>query len=520
MTVSQAGSVNLTSVQVPDVIVKIQPPQQNFINGVPSNILGLVGTAQWGPVNSPTVVGSLAQYVAQFGNIQARKYDIGTALWAATLNGANNFRVVRVTDGTDTAATATIGSTGVTITSKYTGSLGALTSVVLQAGTAANSWRVIVTIPGLAPEVFDNLAAGLTANAVWVAIAAAINNGISGLRGPSNIIVATAGASTAAPVVGTTALTGGTDGATTITSTVLLGTDGTTRTGMYALRSTGCGIAALVDCDTSTSWTTQVAYGLSEGTYMIAVAPAGCAIANGTTGTVDLKATAAIDSYTIKILHGDWCYFNDTVNNQIRLISPQGFAAGRLAGLSPQESGLNKPLYGIVGTQKSYTNTQYSNADLTLLAQAGIDVITNPIPAGASFGLRTGRNASSNAVINGDNYPRMTNYVAYTLNSAMGIYVGRLQTTLVRQSALGAVNAFLAGMWQQGMIGDVTNAGKQPWSAICDGTNNSAPRVALGYMQIDLRITYLSVITTLLINVEGGQSVSVNVSNIQQAPSS
>ena len=39
-------------------------------------------------------------------------------------------------------------------------------------------------------------------------------------------------------------------------------------------------------------------------------------------------------------------------------------------------------------------------------------------------------------------------------------------------------------------------------------------------MQIDLRITYLSVITTLLINVEGGQSVSVNVSNIQQAPSS
>jgi hypothetical protein len=30
-------------------------------------------------------------------------------------------------------------------------------------------------------------------------------------------------------------------------------------------------------------------------------------------------------------------------------------------------------------------------------------------------------------------------------------------------------------------------------------------------MQVDVRVTYLSVVTVLLINVEGGQSVSVNV---------
>ena len=41
--------------------------------------------------------------------------------------------------------------------------------------------------------------------------------------------------------------------------------------------------------------------------------------------------------------------------------------------------------------------------------------------------------------------------------------------------------------------------------------NNPPARVALGYMQVDVRITYLSVVTVLLINVEGGQSVSVNV---------
>jgi hypothetical protein len=44
-----------------------------------------------------------------------------------------------------------------------------------------------------------------------------------------------------------------------------------------------------------------------------------------------------------------------------------------------------------------------------------------------------------------------------------------------------------------------------------NAANNPPARVALGYMQVDVRITYLSVITVLLINVEGGQSVSVNV---------
>ena len=42
----------------------------------------------------------------------------------------------------------------------------------------------------------------------------------------------------------------------------------------------------------------------------------------------------------------------DQVNAAIRLVSPQGFAAGRLANLSPEQSSLNKPLYGVVGSQK------------------------------------------------------------------------------------------------------------------------------------------------------------------------
>jgi hypothetical protein len=508
MPVVQQGAINTNALYVPDVYVQIVPPSQNYLNGVPTNVLGIVGTAQWGPVNSPTTVSGLSDFVPQFGNVQARKYDLGTAVWAAQLNGANNMRIVRVTDGTDVAASATIGTNGLTVTGKYTGSLGNKIQVTIATGSAANSWKVTVALPGLAPEVFDNLAAGLSGNAVWVALAAAINAGASALRGPSQLVTAAAGAGTGTPSAGTTTLTGGTDGATTITGSVLIGQDTTPRKGMYALRSTGCAVAFLADCDDSTTWATQVAFALSEGIYMIGAGPAGDTVANA----VSTKGTAAIDSYAFKLMFGDWIYFNDTVNSQVRLISPQGFVAGRLSALSPQESSLNKQLYGIAGTQKSAATAGvnvYSAADLQTLAQAGIDVIANPCPGGAYFGVRLGCNTSSNAVINGDNYPRLTFYIAYTLNNGMGIYVGQLQSPATRQKALGTLNAFLSNMWTQGMIGDVSDASKQPFSVEIDNANNPQPRVALGYMQADVRVTYLSIITKFLINVEGGQSVVV-----------
>jgi hypothetical protein len=507
MPVFQQGAINTTALIVPDVYVQIVPPSNLVLNGVPTNVLGIIGTAQWGPANSPVIVSNLNDYVQRFGNIMPRKYDMGTAVWAAILNGASNFRCVRVTDSTDVAASAVVGTLGVTVTAKYTGTLGNGVVATVSAGSQTGTWRVTIALANNAPEVFDNIGLGLTANALWIAIAAALNNGTSSVRGASAVVVATAGAGTSAPVAGSTTLSGGTDGATTITAAVELGQDTIPRKGMYALRGTGASIAVLADADDSTSWTSQNAYGLSEGTYMILTGPAGDTIANAVTA----KGTAGIDSYSAKLMFGDWCYFNDTVNNQPqRLVSPQGFIAGKLSSLAPQESGLNKPLFGIVGTQKSYASQTYSAAELQTLAQAGIDVLANPIPAGASFGSRLGCNTSSNGVINGDNYPRLTNYIAYTLNAGMGLYIGKLQSPKVQSQANSTISTFLANMQAQGMIGVASDIAAQAFSVQLNLANNPPSRVALGYMQIDVRITYLSVVTKLLINVEGGQSVVIS----------
>lgn len=502
----QYGQVNTTALIVPDLIVQIIAPQVAQLNGVPTNVAGFVGTAQWGPVNAPTIVGSMADYARNFGAIQNRLYDMGTAVAAAVLQGANNFRCVRVTDGTDVAASIAVSTNCITFTGKYTGTLGNGIQVQVAPGSQANTQKAIVSLPGQPTEVFDNIAG--SGNALWVNMANAINNGQVGARGPSQLIVASAGVGVTAPTASTYSLTGGTDGTTTITSSVMQGQDTIPRKGMYALRGTGVSVAALVDVSDTTTFSNQNAFGLSEGIYMVGVTPAGDTISNA----VSTKATAGIDSYAFKYLFGDWVYFNDPVNGGVRLISPQGYVVGVLANLAPQHSSLNKQMYGIVGTQKSFQNLQYSSAELQTLAQAGIDLITNPIPAGNQFGVRIGHNSSSDPTRNGDNYTRMTNYLAATFSAGMGIYDGRLQSTQptdpLRRNVKATLDNFLLNMQLQGQLDDFT--------VQCDLNNNPPSRIGQGYLQADARIRFLAVAEKILINQEGGQSVTITR---QQAPS-
>jgi hypothetical protein len=524
MPIVQQGAINTTALIVPDIYVQIVPPQNLNLNGVPTDKLGIVGTAAWGPVNTPTIIGNMGQFASTFGAIQNRKYDLGTAAAIAVQQGAQNLCLVRVTDGTDTKASITIGSNGMTLTARYSGTLGNQISAVISAGTAANSWRLTVGLPNQQPEIYDNIVG--SGNALWGAFVTAVNAGNGALRGPSQLITATVGSSTAAPVAGTYLFasgTAGTDGATPGASNVraatLVGTDITTSVaaaGMYALRGQGCSVGMLADADDSTQWTYQTAFGLAEGLYMILTGPAGDNIANAVT----TKASAGIDSYAAKLMFGDWLYWYDQVNQVTRLVSPQGFVAGRLANLSPQNSTLNRPLYGIQGSQKagivgSPQRQSYAAAELSALIGAGIDVIANPAPGGAYWAVRGGHNSASNAAVNGDNYTRMTNYLASTLNAGMGAFVGQTITLDLFRRIRGTMLAFLQAMLDQGMLGSTD--GTKPFSVICDISNNPGARTSIGYVQADAQIRYLAINEKFIVNIEGGQSVVVAQGTNQRA---
>ena len=510
MPIVQQGAINTTALIVPDLYVQIVSPQTLLLNGVPTDILGIIGTSSWGPVGEPTIIGTMGDYASSFGPIMPRKYDLGTQVGTAVQQGARNFVCVRVTDGSDTAASLSILGSAI-FTALYTGSFGNNISLIFSPGSAANVWRLTVSMPGINPEIYDNITG--TGTIFWANLVSMVNNGNGPLRGPSQLIVATNLGGISTPVAGVFSFSAGspgTDGATNVNSATLVGVDTLPRRGMYALRSQNCSLALLADADDATQWTTQVAFGLSESIYMILTGPASDNIANAITSI----AVAGIDSYAAKLMFGDWIYWYDQANALTRLVSPQGFVAGRLANLSPEQSSLNKPLYGVLGTQKSGqpgsgTTTTYASADLQALLGAGIDVITNPQPGGAYWGVRGGFNTSSNIAINGDNYTRLTNYIANTLASGMGAYVGQIVSSTLFQNIRSTLLAFLNGLLSQGLLGSTNGA--LPFTVVCNDSNNPQSRTALGYVQADIQVQYQAINEKFIVNVQGGQTVQVSI---------
>ena len=514
MPVVQQGAINTTALIVPDLYVQVVPPQNLVLNGVPTNIVGIVGTSSWGAVGQPVIVSTMADYNGNFGPVVSRLFDMGTHVATAVQQGAQDFRCVRVTDGTDTAAQSSPPGITVAFTAIHTGSLGNRIVVTLQPGSRASTWQLLVGMPGSRPELYDNITG--TGATFWLNLAAAVNTGQGPQRGPSRLITANAGGAIVAPasftiLLGTTVP--GTDGVAGVGPSRLVGQDGASRSGLYALRGQGCGIALIADLTDPAHWTIQAAFGLQEGVYMILTGPAGDTIQNA----ISEVHAAGLDSYAAKLMFGDWLWWSDQTNSTIRLVSPQGFVAGRLANLSPEQSSLNKPLFGVLGSQNfgvpgSGQNTSYSVADLSALLSAGTDVVCNPQPGGSFWGVRGGRKSSSNVTINGDNYTRLTNYIAATLAAGMGLYVGHvINNTLLRQIR-STLLSFLQNMLNQGMLGSVTAA--LPYSVICDASNNPASRTGLGYVQADIQVQYQAINEIFLINLEGGQTISVSTQTL------
>ena len=499
----QAGSINTAALVVPDLYVQIVPPQNYVINGVPTNRVGMVGTASWGPVNQAVTVGDGPAYARAFGPIQARRFDLGTPVAVAIQQGASDFRCVRVTDGTDAAATGTIG-TGITLTARYTGTRGNVVQAAVTAGSRVGTFRLSVGLPGQQAEAFDNLAP------TWAAMVAAVNAGANVLRGPSGLVVATLGSGGATAVApGTVTLTGGTDGATGVTSATVIGQDTATRTGMFSLRGQGCSLGVLADLDDTTQWSVMAAFGYSEGIYFVVSGPSGDTIATA----VAAKQAAGVDDYPLKVMLGDWIFWNDPVNQVVRVVPPTGFVAGRLANLSPEQSSLNKAIYGIVSTQRlglpgAGGATTYSTAELTQMGQAGVDVVTNPLPGGAYYGVRFGHNSSTDPTRSGDNYTRMTNFLASTVAAGMGRFIGRTITLRLFLDIRSTLLDFMGSLLGQGMLG-LGFDGTLPFSVVADATNNPPARTGLGYTQADVQVRYLAINEKFIINLEGGTTVTV-----------
>ncbi|NHN88863.1 phage tail protein [Acetobacter conturbans] len=516
-SITQYGTLNTSSLTVPDLYIQIVTSGATSLSGAQTDIIGVVGTGSWGPINTPVVFGTSVERIAAFGPMQQSSYDLATTVSTAILQGASDFVGVRVTDGTDSPASVSVvaekdsTTTQIILNSKYTGSYGNNITFQILSGSAPNTWKIIVAIPTQIPEVFDNISANGGNPAFWSTLVSAINSGQSSVRGPSQIVVASLGTDTtvAPAAIATTPLTGGTDGNTNVVSQTLVGNDGTTRTGMYSLRGQQCSIGILSGVTDDTTWTTQAAFGLDEGIYMLTSGPAGESVDTAITK----RSSVGVDSYALKALLGDWIYWYDSENALTRLVSPSGFAAGKLAALSPQLPSLNKELYGIIGSQKSGLVSSgqtltYSSAELEALFSNGIDVICNPAPGGSYWAVRAGINISSNSEINGDEYTRVTNFISETIAGGMGIYIGQPISPTLFSDVEATLTGFLSDLESQGVIG--TTSGTVPYSVICSTQNNPQSRTSLGFLQADISVTYFGINKKFIVNITGGADVTVS----------
>jgi hypothetical protein len=409
------------------------------------------------------------------------------------------------TTGVGTGATLTFTyTTGITITSKYTGSLANTDTVQISAGSQAASLKVSIFRVGQAPEVFDNVGAGLTGLAAWTAIVSALNSGNAAHPSPSQYVVATVGTSTVTPGYQTYTLTGGTDGATGVTATQLTGVDGNSRTGLYALRGIGPAVLMVADAPT-TMWAAINAFALSEGHYAIVAGPSGDYAALSIISTF---GALGVDSYAVKALVGDYVYWNDSVNNLVRLVSPAPFVAGKLSALNPWQYGLNKPIPGVTGTQSTYANVKYSAAQISAISAARLDVMTLGAPGGNYYALRTGRNSSSNSAINQDNYSRMAPFLQYSMGGALGSFVGRLQTQQEQLDLISALDGFLGGLWAQNAIGTVTPVGQVPVKPYTIQIASTPQQAQAGLQIVNMSVTLLAGVLDLLLNLQTGVTVN------------
>lgn len=508
MAIIQAGSASPASTLVAGVYVAIVAPP-TLLQGAPTNVLGLIGVGSWGPVGLPVTFGDPSGAVASFGPVTARVNDLSTAATVASLQGANALRAVRVSDGTDAAASyalpaATLAeapsfwaavaaavdtgagvtrgqsnlirfnaTTGV-FTALYTGVVGDGIAVSVSQGSKTGTYRVVVSMSGVQPEVFDNIPA----------------------------------AAGALPVAASYALGGGSDGAVGVTSAMIIGSDVAPRTGLYALRGQGCAAITPVDMTDPAQWAALVPFGQSEGAEIYVSGAQSETIATAATE----KTGAGLDDYSIHVMLGDWLYWSDTLNGVIRLVSPAVIAAAKRVALAPNDSILNKPLAGIVGSQKSGTvgngaMVGYSSAEIEALVLAGIDVIGNPSPGGSYWSSLIGHNTSSDASRQSDSYTQMTNYLARTINGGMGVYVGKPNSLPNLNACRATLLALLSNAQSSNLIGD--DDGTVPYTVVCDRSNNADASRALGITAADVRVRYQGITERLFVNLQGGASVTV-----------
>lgn len=473
----------------------------------PTNVMGRVGTADWGPVGIAQASGGGTASSKLWGPGAASRlgdpHDLVSAANVSFAVAAGLGRSivdwqVRATDGTETKGTKAMKDitsvtplTGLTLTAKYHGSASQFISYSVTPGTNPSSFTVTFTgWSGTDQETYSNI----PATGFWVALQNAINNGQFQNGGSKFVVASGANGSALAPAQTTAFLSAGTSGR-GVDSSDLIG-DPTAKTGLYALRGLNplCAMFHIVGLTDVTVWPTILAFEKANGMQTVLTVPIGTDPA----GAVSIKQTAAIDDQNV-VIAKDWYRVQDFVNNQQVFIDPAAGYLGAAASIDPSESPGNKPIAGILGTD--YTGI-YSPDDLALMQANGIVTVTNPIPGFNTWGIRHGQNTSSNPSVKMFAHARMINWVKQSCYQLMGPFVEAKQGTSANDPTRAAIENTL------NHFGSTNSNQFDSFSSQCDLNNNSISSIQNGTCYFNVFAGLLGIIVELIGTVQAGVGVT------------
>ena len=446
------GSFTVDGVYIDEI-----PAQAATTPGPNTNLVAIVGGASWGPLNTPVAFNDQPSAFAAFGNATQDVHSLVSEAVNGAIPLCSSLLGSRVSDGTDAAATLLLldtpsGGTVLTLTAVYTGSYanGASAVVQLTGGNETTSpgipiYQITVFFPNANPAVYSGIVGGNSGGyvaATFKANAIAAINGTAPNSLPNPWFTAAAGGSSLVPAKVTPNLaSGGLDGASGLTTSYLIGTDGEVgRTGIYALRTLVGGgtviVAALTD---PTVGSTLAEFAQEESCI------AGLAFPSGTptTTAVSTRATDNLSSPFLFLVM-DWDYVYDPVAGALRLISPLGKAAGVVASAPAYQYPGNQPVNGvpnIVGTERT-AGQPLSFSEQGLRQTNGLLYVYRPIPRGSVFGFPHGM-MSDGVTLMSDT--RMLNFIALSLETILGPFVGAMVSTNPKDpTIMQATSAMLA----------------------------------------------------------------------------
>lgn len=517
------GNVNTTALVTPGAYIQLDPPDGG-VSFTQSNGIGQVGSAIYGPVDVACgPFGDTGSAAALFGQFNADLYQsdpfdlmrgVMQALGEAQTTVSIADWLVRITDGTDEAASVTLMDTqqsavaGGTLPAKYTGSGGDLHKITIASGlmlpNSVPSFNVTLFTTlsgGVQSETYFNIPGSASGpSAFWANFQKALAQGNQS-RGPSALCGALTSVSNTAhnPALGTFNFTGGTDGRSGLTSASFFGSDVQgNRQGVFALRGLPIVPAFFQCCGLYDETKFATLQQLTYQEIMRVVLPFETGIS--TTDAVAARAANGISDKRVMYAK-DWIYWTDPVSGKVLFTDPVAILIGRMAALSPELSPLNEQVYTVVGTEHPAV---YPGDEIGLLEQNGILVICNPCLGNPYFGISTGNTTSLNSIEQPIEYSRFQDWIGLTFAATLNKFVGKKQGLYdpdnTRQKCKQLVDDTMYELYENEQIVD--------WTSQVDAVLNTPTTIQQGYLKGKLKYVPFSTVKFVLLEIATTKSLN------------